>query len=60
MFARLAGILPSAADRRSCGPRPHTPERLTSSFVPHPSMPSQSGTTMPKLSGAQQLAVVPE
>ena len=37
------------------GPQPPH-ERLTSFFVPHPSMPPHSGTAMPEISGAQQHA----
>ena len=32
------------------------PPGVTSSFVPHPSMPPHSGTTMPKINGAQHSA----
>jgi hypothetical protein len=46
---------PPAGAPRSSGPRPRPPDRLTSSFVPHPPMPPQNGTVMPEHSGAQHV-----
>ena len=44
---------PAALDAKT--PSSPNPQRATSSFVPHQSMTTNSGTAMPKLSGAQHV-----
>jgi hypothetical protein len=54
----LTGALSALdASRRRSYPVENGSEPLTSSFVPHPSMPPQSSTTMPETSSAQQLGL---
>jgi len=52
LAARLRATISEATRRADT---PGADDGLTSSFVPHPSMPPETGTTMPDITGAQQL-----